>query len=246
MKTIVNKISIIISKIIFKLIPAQYKEKILKSKIQEKLENCLVEETYETFNKYFQESLLFKDKIDLRKYTIQSSIRNAEDGDYFLEFGCYKGNSANFFSNYVKEFYTFDSFEGLNEDWKGREYSKGHFDLKKKIPKLNRNVKTIVGWVEDTLEIFLKKHNPKIRFVHMDLDTFSPTKFTLEKIKPYLQKDSYIIFDDFFNYIGWKNGEYKALNEVFSEKEFEYKAFNLGSSYQETLFGSNNCVIKIK
>ena len=97
MKTIVNKISIIISKIIFKLIPTQYREKILKSKIQEKLENCLVEETYETFNKYFQESLLFKDKIDLRKYTIQSSIRNAEDGDYFLNLDATKATALIFF-----------------------------------------------------------------------------------------------------------------------------------------------------
>ena len=56
----------------------------------------------------------------------------------------------------------------------------------KKTLKLNSNVEPIVGWVEDTLDDFLIKYNPKINFVHMDMDTYSSTKFTLEKIKPYL------------------------------------------------------------
>ena len=113
----------------------------------------------------------------------------------------------------------------------------GHFNLDKKVPKLNSNVEPIVGWVEDTLENFLKKHNPKINFVHMDMDTYAPTKFTLEKLKPYLVKNSIIVFDDFYNYLGWKNGEFKALNEVFKEDEYLYKGFNLIGK---------NCYIQIK
>ena len=127
----------------------------------------------------------------------------------------------------------------------GRDYPEGHFNLDKKIPYLNSNVEPIVGWVENTLESFLKKHNSKIKFVHMDLDIYTSSKFTLEKIKPYLTNNSYIIFDDFFNYIGWESGEYKALNEVFDENEFEYLGFNLGG-HNQSLFGSNNCVVKIK
>lgn len=61
----------------------------------------------------------------------------------------------------------------------------------------------------------------------MDMDTYGPTKFALEKLKPYLVKNAIIIFDELYNYIGWENGEYKALKEVFKESEFEYKAFNL-------------------
>ena len=148
---------------------------------------------------------------------------------YYLEFGVWKGSTANFFSKYISKLYVFDSFEGLKEDWVGKGLSKGHFNLNKKIPELNSNVEPIVGWVEDTLEDFLKKHNPKINFVHLDMDTYSPTKFTLEKLKPYLVKNAIIIFDEFYNYIGWENGEYKALKEVFDENEFEYKAFTINS-----------------
>ena len=105
---------------------------------------------------------------------------------------------------------------------------KGHFDLKK-VPKLNSNVEPIVGWVEDTLEEFLKKHQPGINFVHLDMDTYS-LQITLEKLKPYLEKNAIIIFDQLYNYIGWENGEYKALKEVFSENEFEYKGFRVNST----------------
>ena len=101
------------------------------------------------------------------------------------------------------------------------------FNLNKKIPKLNPNIEPVVGWVEDTLDNFLKEHNPKINFVHIDLDTYGPTMFTLEKLRPYLVKNAILIFDELYNYIGWEHGEYKALMEVFEEDEFEYKAFNL-------------------
>ena len=112
---------------------------------------------------------------------------------------------------------------------------KGSFNLNKKLPKLNDNIEVIVGWVEDTLDNFLKKHNPKIKFVHLDMDTYSPTKFVLKKIKPYLVKDAIIVFDEFYNYIGWQNGEYKALKEIFKETEFEYKAFIINNNSQAVI-----------
>ena len=61
------------------------------------------------------------------------------------------------------------------------------------------------------------------------MDTYSSTKFALEKLKPYLVKDAIIIFDELYNYIGWEHGEYKALKEIFKEEEFEYKAFMINS-----------------
>jgi hypothetical protein len=99
----------------------------------------------------------------------------------------------------------------------------------KKEPKLNSNVEPIIGWVEDTLDNFLKAHNPKINFVHLDINLYKSTKFILEKIKPYLIKNSIIIFDQLYNYIGWEYGEYKSLIEVFNENEYEFKAFQINS-----------------
>jgi hypothetical protein len=234
MKQILKSILIKISKVILLLnrvktfiIPTQLQE---KSKLESKLENNLVEETFSNFKEHFKKSVLLDDILQIREYAIKTSLLNDKNKDkdfYYLEFGVFKGTSANFFSRYVNKFYVFDSFEGLREDWIGTIDPKGSFNLNKQIPKLNSNVEPVVGWVENSLEDFLKKHNPKINFVHLDMDTYSSTKFTLEKLKPYLVKNAIIIFDELYNFIGWEQGEYKALKEVFKEEEFKYKAFNI-------------------
>tara|TARA_B110000503_G_C6986046_1_gene345296 strand:- start:74 stop:784 length:711 start_codon:yes stop_codon:yes gene_type:complete len=236
MKKIIQFILVKISRILYYIIPQELisEKKSLNSYIQYNL----VKETVLHFEEHIKNSLVFRDTSELREYAIKTSLSNDENKSYYyLEFGVFKGESANFFSKFINKLYCFDSFEGLKEDWGGTILPKGYFNLNKKIPKLNSNVEPIVGWVEDSLDGFLKKYNPKINFVHLDMDTYSPTKFTLEKLKPYLVKNSIIIFDELYNYVGWKNGEYKALKEVFNEDEFEYKAFNLNSE---------QCVVQIK
>ena len=188
-------------------------------------------ENYEHFKEIFKTTVLYKDVWEIRKYAIENAISNDKQQEgFYLEFGVWKGWSTNFFSKYVKKLYAFDSFEGLSEDWVGSDLGKGSFNLNKKIPKFNSNIEPIVGFVQDTLDDFLKKHNPKINFVHLDMDTYPSTKYALERLKPFLNKDAIIIFDELYNYPGWKGGEYKALQEVFKDDEYIFRAFNvLGS-----------------
>ncbi len=217
------------------IIPVEFNQ---KSRLELKLEENLVEETFNHFKEHFKKSIIFDDVLKIREYSITTSLLNDKSKDYYyLEFGVFKGESTNFFSKFVNKFYCFDSFEGLKEDWVGTNAPKGTFNLDKKIPKLNSNVVPIAGWVEDTLDSFLKEHNPKINFVHLDMDTYNSTKFTLEKLKPYLVKNAIILFDELYNYVGWEDGEYKALREVFKEEEFEYKAFTIHT---------DKCAIQIK
>ncbi len=224
-----------ISRVIYLMIPIEYKSKLT---LQKKINDNLVEETFDNFKEHFKKSLILDDTWDVREYAIKTAVANDKNNEFYnLEFGVYQGTSANYFSKYVKKLYAFDGFQGLKEDWLGTNQMKGSVDLNKKVPKLNANVEPIVGWVEDTLEDFLEKHNPKINFVHLDMDTYNPTKFTLERIKPYLVKNAIILFDELYNYVGWQHGEYKALKEVFRDDEFEYKAFALNSV---------RCAIQIK
>ena len=227
MKAYLKNIGNSISRVIYRLIPHEFR----KRKVNEysAMDMYFIEEKekcYNHFKKYFRNSMLLRVPI-LRNYAIKEAIKNeTKEDDYtYLEFGVYKGDTANFFSKYVNKLYAFDSFEGLREDWVGSQSPAGTFNLDKKIPKLNTNVTPIVGWVQDTLDNFLEEKKPKINFVHMDMDTYETSKFILTKIKPYLNNDAIILFDDLWWYPGWDVGEYKALKEVFNDDEYEFKAF---------------------
>tara|TARA_B100001113_G_scaffold46694_1_gene33358 strand:- start:34390 stop:35127 length:738 start_codon:yes stop_codon:yes gene_type:complete len=187
-------------------------------------------ESYDYFKKYFYTSIFVSDE-KIREYSIKKSLelnKDLEKNDdiYYLEFGVHKGISINYFSKFVKKIHGFDSFKGLTEDWLGFYRSQGSFNLNGKAPFLKKNVEIHIGLVQETLQPFLDEHNPCIGFVHMDLDTYPSTKFVLEKLKPFLAKDSIILFDQLYNYSGWKNGELKALEEVFNAEDFAYLAFS--------------------
>ena len=62
------------------------------------------------------------------------------------------------------------------------------------------------------------------------MDLYSPTFYTLQKIKPYLIDGAIILFDEFYNYLDWQNGEYKALIELFKKNEYEYKGYTINST----------------
>ena len=187
---------------------------------------------FEHFKKFFKTSI-FLSSNKIRGYALDAAVQNDKDSEYFyIEFGVYSGTSINFFSKKLenKKIYGFDSFEGLKEDWAGTSVPKGTFNLNKKIPKLENNVIPIVGWIQDTLPIFLKEKNPKINFVHMDVDTYESSKFILESIKSNLTKGSIILFDELYNFEGWDAGEYKALREVFNDDEYKFLAFSKDSA----------------
>jgi hypothetical protein len=194
--------------------------------VYEIFEREQIKKCYETFLPHFKKSIFLNDK-NYRKFIIERAKENDPlNKKFYLEFGVWQGTSINFFSRYVNTIYGFDSFEGLREDWVGTGSTKGRFNLNKKLPRLNKNVIPVTGWVQDTLVPFLDKHKPEINFVHLDMDTYESTKFVLTKIKPYLTKGCYIAFDELYNYSGWEEGEYKALKETFNDNEYKYVCFN--------------------
>jgi hypothetical protein len=192
----------------------------------------LSQECYNFFEQDMKKSEIFLKSNDIRKYSISRAFNNSSTKEnLFLEFGVYKGDSINLFGNFLsdhsREIYGFDSFEGLEEEWNMNDYNPiGRFSLNKKNPKVLKNVTLIKGKVQNTLENFLKdKKDKKIIFAHMDMDTYIPTKYALNKIKPFLQKGSVILFDEFYGFPNWQNHEYKAFSEEFKENEYKYIAF---------------------
>lgn len=219
-------------RIIFNLVPREFRKK-HPSLLSELLYNDEIKDCYEEFRPELIKSLVFKSFFDIRKYAIRKALENDKEEIYaFLEFGVDQGDSANYFSSYLKKLTVFDAFLGLREDWIGQATASGlvgktNTNLNRKIPKLNKNIILVEGWVQDTLKDYLEKNNTKINFVHMDLDTYESSKFTLETIKPHLCKNAIIIFDQMINFSGWRQGEYKALKEIFKANEYNFKAFNV-------------------
>jgi hypothetical protein len=223
MKKLIKRFLRFISEVIYLLTPLKFKKKTIYDLYEEEEKiKC-----YNHFKKYFKNSIFLYSK-EIRKYAINTALDldKKKDGSY-IEFGVGQGISINYFSKFVGEIYGFDSFDGLREDWVGFSKSKGSFTQFNKVPSLNNNVKIIKGWVQDTLKNFLEKNQPKITFVHMDMDTYETSKFILENIKPYMQNEAIILFDQLYNFPAWDGGEYKALKEVFNEEDYDFKAFSI-------------------
>jgi len=143
----------------------------------------------------------------------------------WLEFGVFSGRSINYISGFTQDIvYGFDSFEGLPEKWRDG-YEKGVFNRNGSLPKVNDNVQLIKGWFQDTLPDFIQTHKQKISFIHMDADLYSSTKYVLNTLKHFLDKDCIIVFDELVNYIGFDGdtGELKAFYEFITENKVNYE-----------------------
>ena len=186
--------------------------------------------SYETFKNYFKDSYVFSDDSSIRSFAINEAIKKFDKESLFLEFGVFKGDSINLFAEKLKkidaEIFGFDSFKGLKDEWMTEEFNpSGTFDLKGKKPRVERNVKLIDGWVEETAKNFLSKNSKKIAFIHFDMDTYKSTSFVLKLVKSNFQAGTIILFDEFYGFPNWEKYEYKAFKEEIEENRFKFIAF---------------------
>ena len=167
---------------------------------------------------------MFGDRGQLLKFMLEEYVKN---GDYkdklFLEFGVFEGWSINFCSSLIPEakFYGFDSFEGLPET--SSVWVKSAFDVKGKLPKVNDNVSLIKGYFNETLPKFLEEHKEKAAFIHVDSDLYSSAKTIFENIYDRIVPNTVIQFDEYYNYPGWRNHEFKAFQEFCKKYSVEYE-----------------------
>lgn len=141
----------------------------------------------------------------------------------YLEFGVYDGDTINRIAGQVAgPVYGFDSFEGLPEDWFYNAV-KGTFDLGGRRPRVGPNVELIGGWFRDTVPGFLAAHPGPVAFCHVDCDLYSSSKDVLDNLRGRIVPGTVVVFDEYFNYPGWEDGEFRAWAEFVREHRVVYK-----------------------
>jgi hypothetical protein len=173
----------------------------------------------------FSKALQFKTRPELWSYCL-SNIPQLQTGGVIAEFGVWEGKSINFFARNCPKarVYGFDSFEGLEEDWYGHQFRKGHFSTGGQMPKCEINVHLVKGWFEDTLPKFCDElQQEKILLLHMDADTYKPTAYVLSTLSKNIGKGTVIIFDEYFGYTNFRLHEFKAWQEFIESKGLEYR-----------------------
>ena len=147
------------------------------------------------------------------------------DGLY-MEFGVFSGTTINHIASHVRStVHGFDSFEGLPEKW--GNVPAGKFAREGDLPDVRDNVELHVGWFDKTLPAFIEKHQGNAAFIHIDADLYSSAKTILEALMPRIVPGTVVVFDEFFNYPGWQNHEYKAFDEFItaSGNSFQYLTY---------------------
>jgi hypothetical protein len=62
-----------------------------------------------------------------------------------------------------------------------------------------------------------------LAFLHVDADLYSSTRTIFELLGDGIVAGTVIAFDEFFNYPGWCEGEYKAFMEFCQERSTEVR-----------------------
>lgn len=159
---------------------------------------------------HMQAAMMLRDRFDLLRF----ALSRAPEHGLVLEFGVEKGLSVNCLARATQRtVHGFDSFEGLPEDWAGTASARGAFDRRGALPKVPANVRLHVGWFDATLPAFLAETAEPVALLHIDCDIYSSTKTVFDLLSDRIRPGTVIVFDEYFNYPGWRQHEYKAFQE---------------------------------
>ncbi len=200
----------------------------------DKFYDCVMQKLDTNINKYMSEiagketaryvmenmpkAPFFEDKFKLLSYALS---KVSVDGLY-MEFGVFSGETVNHIASQTKNIvYGFDSFEGLPEDWRSG-FVQGCFK-KENLPEVKSNVCLVKGWFDESLPDFIKDKNDNCAFIHIDCDLYSSTKTVFDILGDKIVAGTIIVFDEYFNYPGWKEHEFKAFQEFVKDKNLKYE-----------------------
>ncbi len=167
----------------------------------------------------------FQDKRSLLEYC----LKEVSVCGLYCEFGVATGKSINQIAKIISPevVHGFDSFQGLPENWRSG-FEKGHFIQGDGIPKIEENVCLHIGWFDKTVPEFSREFPGPASLLHIDCDLYVSTRIVFDFLGDRLLPGSILLFDEYFNYSGWKEHEHKAFLEYVDQfgKKFEYIGYN--------------------
>lgn len=148
---------------------------------------------------------------------LRYSLSLAPSDGMILEFGVYQAKTIRVIGASMPDriIYGFDSFSGLPETWRPG-FEKGTFMLEEP-PAVPDNVKLVQGLFEESLPDFMRTHAGSVAFLHVDCDLYSSAKYVLSSLAERIVPGTIILFDEFYNYVGYQEGEFKAFSEFIKE-----------------------------
>ncbi len=185
--------------------------------------------------KKLQNVQIFESDADHLRFAVDSITLEGA----VLEFGVCTGRSVNFIAALKPRaiVHGFDSFEGLPEDWEERGIAKGTFGFTThsfRPPVLN-NVRIYAGLFEDTLPQFKSQvlMEQTIAFIHFDADLYTSTKSIFKYLGNNIKPGTILAFDEYFNYPGWENHEFKAFQEFIESSKLSYEYISYNSLHEQ-------------
>jgi predicted O-methyltransferase YrrM len=165
------------------------------------------------------EAMVLPDRFALLRF----ALSRAPAEGLILEFGVEKGLSIRHLASLTpRDVHGFDSFEGLPGDWTGTKEAKAAFSRSGKLPKVPENAKLHVGWFDSTLPAFLKANPGPCALLHVDCDIYTSTVTIFTQLRDRIAPGTVIVFDEYFNYPGWRQHEYKAFQEFITATGLKY------------------------
>ena len=161
----------------------------------------------------------FKSAQDL---LIWSAERCRDQDGMVLEFGVWKGKSLRIIAKILIKPSTDSILFKVCPKTGAPEFRQAR-SLCKTRPRVSANTKLVVGWFSETLGPFLAEHPGLIKFLHIDCDLYSSAREVLEKCAERLRPGSIIVFDEYFNYPNWQEGEFKAFQETVARHRLSYR-----------------------
>lgn len=169
---------------------------------------------------HMPDAVMRPDRFALLRFAL---ARAPQDG-LVLEFGVEKGLSITCLAQATaREVHGFDSFRGLPEDWSGTGETRGAFDRQGKPPEVPANVRLHIGWFDATLPAFLAARQGNVALLHVDCDIYASTRTVLDLLAPRIVPGTVIVFDEYFNYHGWRQHEYRAFQEFIAATGHRYR-----------------------